>query len=275
MFKLSIIFITLIVVANFANSAPPFEREDIVNNIHILKGSGGNIGVITGDDGTVLIDNGLARDSEALVKTLKESTGLPVYVLNTHWHYDHTGSNEVLADSTIITHHNVRKRLGEKQSGAALPDITYSSHLELYVNGFGLTIVHPGAGHTDGDSIVYINPVNVVHMGDQLFAGYFPYVDARSGGSLEGYMNNIKQVINQIDDNTVVIPGHGKVTNKQGLEDYVEMMRETIAIVTNYKSKGLSMEQSVKEGLPEKWEPWGNFFIKESQWIETVYQLTP
>ena len=274
-FKLLVTFIVSFSLTSISGYAQTFQQQKVANNIYMLQGGGGNIVIITGEDGLIMIDNGLDRTKQALQEALKSFSQAPNYIINTHHHYDHSGANKVLGqDSTIVAHNNVRKRLeaSGNEPSHGLPTLTFNDSVTLFVNGFTINIEYSGIGHTDGDSIVYIEQANVVHMGDHFFSGYFPFVDINSGGSLNGYMENVQRVIDRIDSQTKIIPGHGKLSNKQDLVDYYEMMKTTKTIVEGYIKKGLSLEQSIEKGLPEKWKPWGAFFINETKWITLLYK---
>ncbi len=206
------------------------------------------------------------------------------FVLNTHWHGDHTGNNATLGHhATIIAHDNVRQRLSVDQAQPffnsvakaqpkhALPTITYPQNLWIQFNGDRLTLQHYANSHTDGDTVIFFEKANIVHMGDQLFYPAFPFIDLGSGGNAFSYADNVNAILTLINTDTVVIPGHGPVTNKKGLEEYADMLQGTIAEVMTMKEAGLSLEQAQAKGLDEQWRKWTNGFIKPADWISFIY----
>jgi glyoxylase-like metal-dependent hydrolase (beta-lactamase superfamily II) len=174
----------------------------------------------------------------------------------------------------IIAHANVLKRLSadEKFPAAGLPTETFTKELSLNINGQKLRLEYLPPSHTDGDIIVWFEDKNVVHMGDMLFEGRFPFIDLNNGGSVRGYINNVAYVISQIDAETKVVPGHGELTNKAGLERFHQMMVATLAQVQKQQNAGLSNEQIVAAGLGDEWKNWHWNFITEERWINTLLQ---
>ena len=258
--------------------------EKVGGNIYVLYGQGGNIGVSTGADGLLMVDDQFAPLADKIKAALKElgGTDTPRFLINTHWHGDHTGGNEIFGrDSTIIAQTNVRKRLlettfsrGEKREpspAVALPILTYDDSISVYFNGEEIRAVHYPHGHTDGDTVLFFTKSNVVHMGDHYFSGKFPFVDLESGGSVEGLVANVGQIIKQIPADAKIIPGHGTVTNLEGLKTYHQTLIETVDIVRK-KMKRETLEQIKKEGLPDKYKDYGSGFINTDAWIETIYK---
>jgi glyoxylase-like metal-dependent hydrolase (beta-lactamase superfamily II) len=256
----------------------------VAGNIHMLTGAGGNIGVSAGADGLLVVDDQFAPLAGKIRAALKGiNPGKVAFVLNTHYHGDHVGGNEALGkEGTIIAHDNVRKRLvsghqpfgGEAQSVAAgaLPVVTYSQSVTLHFNGEAIEVIHFPGGHTDGDSVVFFTGANVVHMGDHLFVGMYPFVDLSAGGSVQGMAANIEAVLARIGPDTKVIPGHGPLSGAAELRSALEMLRETLAVVRAARGAGKSLEEVKAAGLPAKWDAWGKGFIKPEQWIETLYR---
>lgn len=252
-------------------------------SIYMLEGQGGNIGVSSGEDGVVMIDTQFAPLAPKIKAALKAlGSEKPKFVLNTHWHGDHTGGNaEFGADSLIIAHVNVRKRMsvanvlmGQTVPAAptlALPTITYEQSIVLYVNGEEVRLVHFPKGHTDGDTVVFFTKSNVVHLGDDFFAGRFPFVDLSSGGTIQGLTQNLTNLIAQIPADAKLIPGHGPVSSLDDLKNYRQTIVETTEIVRKGMTGGKTLEQLKKEGLPAKYASWGTGFIKTDRWIETIF----
>lgn len=263
-----------------------FKTSQVSEQVYMLQGTGGNIGMLKGSDGVLLIDDDYKVNAKALVHELEEDSALlPRYVINTHWHGDHTGGNEELGKyAIIIAHDNVRTRLSqpgeiklfnmktEAQPKVALPVLTYDQSLFLHFNDQRIEVLHYPNGHTDGDSIVYIQPANVVHMGDHYFAGMYPFVDLDSGGDVAGVRDNLAKVIAKLPADVKIIPGHGSLSTLRELKAYQQMLADTLAVVKGYVEQGLSLEQAQERGLPEKFERWGKGFINETTWIMICYQ---
>ncbi len=251
--------------------------------VYMLEGSGGNIGLSVGKDGVLMIDDQYAPLAEKIQTAIEKlGGGKPRFILNTHWHGDHTGGNAFFGrDGTIIAHANVRERLATKQRlfgreiepqpPEALPMITYRDSVNIHFNGEEIRIVHLPNGHTDGDSVVFFTGSNVVHIGDLMFNGMFPFVDLDSGGDVEGYLRNIENVLARLKADTKVIPGHGPLATVDDLRTVRRMFVECIAAVRSGIAAGKSVEELKAAGLPEEWEPWGVGFIKTDRWIETLH----
>ena len=254
------------------------EATALKGSVHMLTGMGGNIGVSAGDDGILIIDDQFAPLAEKIAAALGElGSDKPKYVINTHYHGDHTGSNAFFHShkgATILAHDNVRVRLAndEKVSPDALPAITYENGIKLHFNGETIHIMHLKSGHTDGDSIVWFEQPNVLHTGDLYFSGLFPFIDLNSGGSVKGYIDSVKQVMAKIDDDTVLIPGHGELSNKAEYTTFLAMIEETFAFVKAQKAKGMNLEAITEAGLDSKWDKWAWSFISEEKWIATLYE---
>ena len=259
-----------------------FTKTEIKPAMYLLQGKGGNIMVHTAKTGLLVIDDDYMENSPLLKKTLKKM-GEVEYLINTHWHGDHTGGNKMLGgDSTIISHKHVRTRLTspqqvklfgmktEAQPREALPDITYDHAMDVYHGSQHFSVIHFANGHTDGDSVIFINPANVVHMGDHYFNGFFPFVDVENGGDVKAMARNVAAIIKRIDNKTLVIPGHGKLSNKTELQTYLTMLESTTSYIEQQLQKGKTVKQIQQSGLPEQWQTWGNGFINEATWIAIV-----
>ena len=204
------------------------KTEKVAGNVYVLFGQGGNIGISAGKDGILIVDDQFERLAAQIKSALKElGSDKPRYVFNTHWHGDHTGGNPIFgADSIIVAHSNVRKRLMTPNSGGrefkplaavGLPSITYDQGLSIHFNGEEIRAVHFPNGHTDGDTVLFFTGSNVVHLGDDFFAGRFPFVDLDSGGTVEGLWRNVGELLKQIPSDAKLIPGHGAVSNVNDL----------------------------------------------------------
>lgn len=252
-------------------------------NIYMLQGAGGNIGVSAGSDGILIVDDQYAPLAEKIRTALKGiNPGKLKFVLNTHFHGDHTGGNPDFGpEATIIAQENVRKRLEagstvlgnktEPMVAAGLPVITYAASVSVHFNGEEIRVIHYPHGHTDGDSVIFFTKSNVVHMGDDFFAGRFPFVDLDSGGSVQGMAAGVERVLGQIPTDAKVIPGHGPLSTVNDLKAYHRMLVETTSIIQSRIKAGKTLEQMKTEGLPAEWKEWGSGFIKTNDWIETIY----
>lgn len=256
----------------------------VAGSVYMLEGAGGNIGVSVGADGILIVDDQfapLADKIRAALKTLGE--GKLKFVLNTHWHGDHTGGNAQFGqEASIIAHDNVRKRLASEQKirggkvpaspKEALPVVTFDKSLSVYFNNEEIRAIHFPHGHTDGDSVIFFTGSNVIHMGDDFFAGRFPFVDIENGGDVVNLAKNVGEIINRLPAGVKIIPGHGPLSTADDLKLYHRMLVETIDIVSKQAAAGKTLEQVKAAGLPETWKSWGTGFIKTDQWIELIYR---
>ena len=247
----------------------------VAGSVHMLEGRGGNIAVSVGEDGLLIVDNQFANLAPQIEAKLADlGKGDLKFVLNTHWHGDHTGGNAHFGQrATIVAHENVRERLeGRKDTPkAALPVITFREASSVHFNGEEIRLIHLGPGHTDGDVIVWFTGSNVVHMGDQFFNGRFPFIDLGSGGSADGYQKNVNTVLNHLPEEVKIIPGHGDLATKDDLNSFATMLSDTINPVRQSISLGKSLDQIKAAGVNEKYKTWGAGFINTSRWIEIVY----
>ncbi|MFB3125878.1 MAG: MBL fold metallo-hydrolase [Candidatus Acidiferrales bacterium] len=279
----------LILGAGLATAQRNFDKVEIKathvrGNIYMLNGTGGNIGVSIGSDGVLIVDDKFAPLADKIRAALKEVGGGELkFILNTHWHGDHTGGNQVFGpEAPIIAHTNVRKRLSTDQHllgrdvpaapKEAWPVITFDHSVSVHFNGEEIKAVHFPRGHTDGDTVIFFTGSNVVHMGDDFFSGRFPFVDLGSGGDVEGLTKNIAKVIKKLPADVKIIPGHGPVSTLDDLKTYHRMLVETTNIVRAAMAAGKSLEEIKAEGLPEEWSSWGSGFIPAERWLETIHR---
>lgn len=267
------------------------QRQDVTvkttkvsGNVYMLQGRGGNIGAIIGQQGILIIDDDYKVVNEKLRAALKDlGSETPKFIINTHWHGDHTEGNELFGkDSIIISHDNVRKRLMQTNTifGQAVPPsasigwpmLTYADSITIHFDDEDIRAEHYPNGHTDGDSVIFFVKANVVHMGDDFFAGRFPFVDLDSGGSVQGMINNVTALIAKIPADAKIIPGHGPLCTLDDLKLYQRTLSETAKIVQDAMKKKKTLDEIKKAGLPEKYKEFGTGFIKTDAWIETVYK---
>jgi cyclase len=277
--------LAMVAVGALAQDAPPkVEVTALKGSLHLLQGRGGNVVASVGDDGILIVDDDYTEYAEAYQSALNALGGdqaVPRFVLNTHWHWDHTGGNEYWGTrgATLVAHDNVRQRMSTRQDmkvfnrvveaspAAALPVITFAESMALHFNGEAVELQHYPAGHTDGDSMVFFSGHNVMHMGDHYFKDRFPFVDLASGGNVFSFVDNIAAALAQVDDKTVIIPGHGAIANKADLQRYHQMLVETTSLVKDRLAQGMSADDIAKQGLGDQWSSWGSGFIKEDAWV--------
>lgn len=258
------------------------KASHVAGSVYMLTGSGGNIGVSVGDDGIVIIDDQYAPLAPKIEAALASISDKPVrFVVNTHYHGDHTGGNEHFGKTApIVAHENVRKRLasgftrrGQAQPPApkgALPVLTFNESVTIHLNGEDVRAVHMPAGHTDGDSVIWFTKSNVVHMGDDFFNGNFPFIDQENGGSVRGLIANLDKVLAMLPADAKVIPGHGALSDKAGLTKFRDTVRATLSAVEKGVAAGKTAEQLKAEKVLAEWESWGTGFIKTDVWIDTL-----
>src|SRR5688500_13536000 len=273
-------------VAQTDYSKVEMKATKVAGNVYMLEGAGGNIGVSVGTDGILIVDDQFAPLADKIRAALKGlNQGKLRFILNTHCHIDHTGGNVSFGpEAPIIAHDNVRKRLSTEQRieffkstvpaspKEALPVITFDHNLSVHFNGEEIRAIHYPHGHTDGDSVIFFTSSNVVHLGDNFFAGRFPFVDLDSGGNVEGLTKNIGEIIEKIPAGAKLIPGHGPLSTIDDLKTYHNMLIKTSDIVRQKISSGKTLEQIKTEGLPDEWKSWGTGFIKTDLWLEIVHK---
>jgi glyoxylase-like metal-dependent hydrolase (beta-lactamase superfamily II) len=250
----------------------------VSGNIYMLQGAGGNIGVSAGPDGVLIVDDQYAPLADKIRAALKGiNPGKLRFVLNTHFHGDHTGSNpDFGTEATIIAQENVRKRLasGSVVRGNKTEPMTaagtYADAVSVHFNGEEIKVIHVPHSHTDGDSIIFFTKSKVIHMGDDFFNGLFPFVDTESGGSVAGLMAAVAKVLAEAPADAKIIPGHGPLTDVAGLKTFQRMLLETSAIVRKGMAAGKTLEQLQAAGLPDEWKSWSSF-IDTKGWIATLY----
>jgi glyoxylase-like metal-dependent hydrolase (beta-lactamase superfamily II) len=259
----------------------------VAEGIYILTGKGGNIGVSTGTDGVFLIDDQFAPLTEKITAAIAKLSDQPVrFLLNTHWHPDHTGGNVNMgkAGTVIVAHDNVRKRLAVDNfiemfgmeapatESTGLPVITFDNSLTFHLNDNEIDIKHLNNAHTDGDSIVHFRDANVIHTGDIYFAGMYPFIDTQSGGSAEGTLNALDQILALADNKTVIIPGHGPVSDKDSLIAYADMLGTISSRIRKMIAEQSTLEQILAAGPTKDFDDrYGNGFITNTTFVEMLY----
>ncbi len=263
----------------------------VSGNIYMLEGAGGNIAASVGEDGIVIVDNQFAPLAGKIQAALKNLgiTDKPVrFVINTHYHGDHTGGNAPFAGSgsAVIAHDNVRKRLEsggvagnggsvhfdyKPEAKPALPVITFGQDVTVHLNGEDIRALHFPSGHTDGDSIIFFPKNNIVHMGDDFVRYGFPFIDVSSGGSVQGMISAMEKAMAQLPPDVKVIPGHGAVSSLDDVREFVKMLKDTSAVVENALRVHKTLEQMKQDKILAPWQKWSGDFINTDAFIETLY----
>lgn len=268
--------------------AVEIETISVGGDIYMLKGSGGNIGVIVGDDGVMIVDDQFAPLANKIKAAINQISDKPIkYVVNTHWHYDHVGGNEVFGaeGSIIIAHNNVRTRLSSDQFMAfqqrevpaspevAWPIVTFSDDVTYYFNDEEILIHHAPPAHTDGDAVVYFKKTNVIHMGDTFVRYGYPFVDISAGGTVTGMITNLDTAIAMINDDTKVIPGHGELATRTDMIKFRDALKDITEGVKRGIEKGQSLDDIQSSEITKKYdEDWGDSFVKGKDFIMFVYE---
>jgi cyclase len=262
----------------------PTQLSDTVT---MVKGQGGNIAVSAGEDGVFIIDDQLKPLTEQLIAAIRKIDDRPIrFVINTHYHGDHVGGNEMLGKtgSVIIAHDNIRRRMSTDQfnhffndttpayPAESLPVVTFNDRVTLHLNGESVAVHHVPRGHTDGDSIVHFPVSNVLHMGDIFFKGLYPYIDLDGGGSIQGMIGAVDLALSLADEQTRIIPGHGTLSNRAELQAYRDFLAKAQDNVQQQIDQGLSLEQAIAAKPTAEWdETLGGVWIKPEQFVTFIY----
>ncbi len=280
-------------LASMASAQQDFSKVEIkvqkvAGSVYMLTGSGGNIGASVGDDGIVIVDDQYAPLAEKIQAALKGITDKPVrFVINTHYHGDHTGGNAIFQEkSPIIAQDNVRKRLvsgGMAGNGAAikmnnkpadpkaLPIITFDHDVTVHLNGEDIRALHFPHGHTDGDSVIFFPKSNVVHMGDDFVTYGFPFIDIDAGGSVRGLIADLEDILPKLPPDVKIIPGHGPLSNVDDMKNFLAMLKGSLDAVQKAKAAGRTVEQMKADKIMAPYAKYDGDFVKADQWIETIY----
>jgi cyclase len=286
----SLLFLALIIASGSAsaqNSKIEISTFQLSDTVYMLMGAGGNVGISTGKDGLYIIDGGVKQATDPLLKAIRKISDKPIrFVFNTHYHGDHTGSNEFLGgtDSVIIAHENIYKRLSTEQvsifmnsttppfAKQALPAVTFNDQLSMVFNGETATAYYVANGHTDGDAIIHFPHSNVIHMGDMFFNGRYPYVDLDAGGSLQGMVVAADLALTLANDSTRIIPGHGPLAVTEDLKSYRDFLLEASTRVQVLIDQGMNLEQIITAKPTEEWdEELGKIWITPPQFVTFIY----
>ena len=289
-----LIILTVLLVCTLSSvQADEFENvqiqaEKVAEGIYMLTGSGGNIGISVGEDGVFMIDDQFAPLTDKIKAAVATVSDKPIrFILNTHWHFDHTGGNEKMGEtgSVIVAHENVRKRLSTDQfveffqkkvpalAKEGLPVITFTKDVTFHLNGDEIYVFHTKNAHTDGDVVIYFKKANVVHTGDSYFSGMYPFIDLSTGGTIDGTIQAVKQILSMTNDTTRYIPGHGPLSNRNELEKYLNML----TTIRDRINKQISEKKTVADilsMLPTKKfdETWGKGMIQPDAFVRILYE---
>lgn len=262
--------------------------EPVADGVYMLTGRGGNIGLVVTDDGAFLIDDQYAPLTDKILEAVRSVTDQPVkFVLNTHWHGDHTGGNENLAGqgTLVVAHDNVRERMSSEQVSeffgrstpaspdGALPVVTFSDAVTFHLGGQRIHAFHLPHAHTDGDSVVHLSDANVIHTGDIVFYGLYPFIDVDSGGSLAGVIEAVESIAERADADTAIIPGHGPLIDREQLLGYHAMLQNVKERLTDAIDSGKSLVEIQDMGITAEYdEQWGGGFIPPDRWVELLHR---
>lgn len=285
-----LLFLTLFIAASSTtaqNTKVEFSTFQLSDTVYMLMGAGGNVGISSGTDGLYIIDDKVKQATGPLLEAIRKISDEPIrFVINTHYHGDHTGSNEVIANAgaVIIAHHNIYKRLNTEQvsifmnsttppvAKSALPVVTFNDQLSMHFNGETATVYHVANGHTDGDAIIHFPVSNVIHMGDMFFNGRYPYVDLDAGGSLQGMVAAADLALTMANASTRIIPGHGPLGVTEDLKNYRDFLIEASTRVQALIDEDMSLEQIIDAKPTQEWdEELGKTWITPPQFVTFVY----
>ncbi len=257
----------------------------ITDNIYMLEGSGGNIGLFIGENEVLIIDSQFAPLSDKIKAAIRGISSKPMkWLINTHWHGDHTGGNANMATEglTIVGHKNVLYRLSHEnmRMGKTMPpapeqawtDVAFEKELSLNISGYNIMVQHVENAHTDGDAFVLFGDDNVLHMGDCFFKGRFPFIDLSSAGSVQGYIKAVEVALMMTNDDTVIIPGHGAIANKNDLRDYQVMLTTVVERMQKAMKKTNLLSDIPTDEIVAGYEGWGAGFINSKRMVETLFK---
>ena len=284
---LALLAVMPLAVAQQDMSKVVIESQKVAEGVYMLTGAGGNIGASVGEDGIVIIDDQFQELTPRIQEALAKLSPKPVrFVINTHWHFDHTGGNENMgkAGAVILAHGNVRKRMSTNQlvkmfnrevpasPRVALPVVTFDRDVTIHYNDEELYVFHVDNAHTDGDGLILFRKANVLHTGDTLFNGFYPFIDADSGGSIDGMIASADKVLGMINEQTKIIPGHGPLATPRDLKAFRDMLATLRENVAKLIREGKTLEQAIEAAPTRSLDAeWGDGFLKPEQIVQMVY----
>ena len=279
--------ITGVGVCNAQNKGVEFTSFQLSDSVYMMTGSGGNVGISNGKDGIYIVDDQVKQVSGPLLAAIRKISNRPVrFVINTHYHADHTGGNEIIGEAggIIVAQDNVYKRMSTDQVSnfmnnttpaypeAALPVLTFNDKISLHLNGETATAYHVAHGHTDGDSIIHFEGSNVIHMGDMYFNGLYPYIDLDAGGSIGGMIEAADLALSLADSKTRIIPGHGPLAMTEDLESYRNYLVEATSNVKNLIDEGKNLQQVIAARPTVQWDDsLGKTWITPAQFVTFIF----
>jgi glyoxylase-like metal-dependent hydrolase (beta-lactamase superfamily II) len=287
-----ILTVLILLSATIASGKQDFSKvtiktSQLTDNIHMLTGAGGNMALCKGERGVFLIDDQFAPLTDKILAAVSTISDKPVkFLINTHWHRDHTGGNENIGkgDTIIVAHENVRKRLAAGQfmkafnaqippaPDQALPVITFPTALTFHWDQETIEVTHFPGAHTDGDAVIFFKTANIIHTGDLFFNGIYPFIDVQSGGSISGMITSVEKLLQRADKNTKIIPGHGPLGNRADLENYRVMLTEIHARISKMRAEGMTQDQIIAAKPTSDFdEKWGKGFLAPDKWVGIVY----
>ena len=292
LYRYFLVFLSILVLPGAQAQEDKFagveiKTHQVAPGIYMLVGKGGNIGVSAGADGVFMIDDQFAPLTDRITAAVAALSDQPIrFLVNTHWHRDHTGGNENLGNQgvLIVAHDNVYERMsGDTEIAApntvapaspkvALPVITFNENVTFRLNGEEISVVHYRNSHTDGDSVIHFRNADVIHTGDIFFNGFYPFIDVSSAGSIDGIISSVKTLLALTDDNTRIIPGHGPLSDKQGLQGYLEMLETVRDRMNKLIAEGISLEEIIELKPNADYDAaLGNGFINPEQFLRILY----
>ncbi len=263
------------------------QTQSLGGGVYMLVGAGGNLGLSVGEDGAFLIDDQYAPMADKIRAAVAELTEEPIrYVVNTHWHFDHIGGNEKMAEAgaVIVAHEMVRERMSTEQfmsafertippsPPAALPALTFTDSITFHWNGDRALLFHVDPAHTDGDTMVHFEKANVLHTGDVYFNGMYPFIDLSAGGSIDGMIAAVERVLKRADDETRIIPGHGPLSTKAELQAYHDMLQTARDRIAAMIQEGQSLEEIIDSRPTRDLDAqWANGFLTPERWVTLLH----
>ncbi|HKW37950.1 MAG TPA: MBL fold metallo-hydrolase [Burkholderiales bacterium] len=263
------------------------QTDKLAEGVYMMTGAGGNLGVSVGEDGVFLIDDQFAPLTPKIEAAIAKLNAKPVrFLLNTHWHFDHTGGNQNLgkAGAIIVAQENVRKRLSQEgfiaflgmktkpEPAVALPIVTFTRDVTFHLNGDEIRAFHAPRAHTDGDTIVHFAKSDVIHTGDTFFNGLYPFIDTSSGGSVAGVLAAADRVLKMAGEKTKIIPGHGPLAGKAELKKYRDMLAAVSGRISGQIKQGKTLEQVIASRPSAQFDAvWGKGFLPPDKFVEMLY----